>query len=161
MLRIGDHCVIAPDARIGTGTRIGNFVLIRDGTVIGRDCVVGSYVDIEGDAVIGDRVSLQSACYITRGVVVEDQVFLGPRVVTLNDKRMCHGRSALRFVRAAPRVLRAARVGGGAILCPGVTVGENAVVASGAVVTKDVADRTVVAGNPARPIGSVDPTEII
>jgi UDP-2-acetamido-3-amino-2,3-dideoxy-glucuronate N-acetyltransferase len=161
LARVGDHCVIAPDARIGTGTRIGNFVLIREGTVIGRDCVVGSYVDIEGEVVIGDHVSLQSACYITRGVVVEDHVFFGPRVVTLNDKKMCHGRSALRFVRAAPRVLRAARVGGGAILCPGVTIGENALVASGAVVTKDVADRTVVAGNPARPVCNVDPAEVI
>jgi len=153
--------VIAPDAEIGEGTRIGNFVLIRDLTRIGRDCLVGSYVDIEGDVRIGDRVSLQSGCYLTRGVIVEDDVFCGPRVVTLNDRIMTYGRPALTFVRQAPRILRAARIGGGAVLCPGITVGENAFVAAGSVVTEDVPEATVVAGNPARPMRSVPGHEIL
>jgi acetyltransferase-like isoleucine patch superfamily enzyme len=144
-----------PGVEIGDRTRIGSFVLIREGTRIGRDCLIGSYVDIEGDVTIGDRVSLQSGCYITRGVVIEDLVFFGPHVVTMNDKRICHLRPALAFVRAAPRILRAARVGGGAVLLPGVTVGENAFVGAGTVVTKDVPDHAVVVGNPARFIGWV------
>ncbi len=148
--QLGHHCLISPDARVGEGTRIGNFVFIRDKTVIGRSCVVGSFVDIEGDVIIGDFVSLQSGCYLTRGVIIEAEVFCGPRMVTMNDRKMCHRRPSLVFERQAPRILRAARVGGGAILYPGVTVGENAVVAAGAVVTRDVPDRVVVAGHPAQ-----------
>lgn len=157
----GQCCVIADDVRIGTGTRLGNFVLLRSGTVIGSHCVVGSYVDIEGDATIGDFVSLQSGCYITRGVVIEDKVFCGPRVITMNDKRISYRRPALAFERLAPRILRAARVGGGSILCPGVTIGENAFVAAGSLVTHDVSDRSFVAGSPAQVVGKVPANEII
>ena len=146
---------------MGEGTRLGNFVMIRSNTVIGVDCTIGSYVDIEGDVVIGDHVSLQSGCYITRGVVIEDEVFCGPRVITMNDKRITHRRPALTFVRSAPRILRAARVGGGSVLLPGVTIGVNALVGAGSVVTKDVPDGAIVAGNPARVVGSVPPEEIL
>jgi UDP-2-acetamido-3-amino-2,3-dideoxy-glucuronate N-acetyltransferase len=157
----GQHCVIADDAEIGEGTRIGNFVLIRDRTVIGRGCVIGSYLDIEGDVRIGDHVSMQSRCYVTRGVIIEDEVFCGPGVLTMNDKRIAHRRPSLKFSPAAPRILRAARIGGGSVLCPGVTIGENAFVGAGSVVTRDVPDCTIVAGNPAVAIGRVPDDEII
>jgi acetyltransferase-like isoleucine patch superfamily enzyme len=160
-LTTGQHCVIAEDAEIGEATRIGNFVLIRDRTVIGRNCVIGSYVDIEGEVEIGHFVSLQSRCYITRGVVIEDEVFCGPGILTMNDKRIAHRRPSLTFERRAPRILRAARVGGGSVLCPGVTIGENALVGAGSVVTRDVPDRTIVAGNPAVRIGDVAADQII
>jgi UDP-2-acetamido-3-amino-2,3-dideoxy-glucuronate N-acetyltransferase len=154
-------CVIAPDAQIGSGTRIGNFVFIREATRIGLNCMIGSYVDIEGDVCIGDRVSLQSGCYLTRGVVIEDDVFCGPRIVTLNDKSMTYGRPSLTFQRAAPRIRRAARIGGGVVLLPGVTIGVNAMVGAGSVVTRDVADGMIVAGNPAKVVGPVPESEII
>jgi len=157
----GEHCVIFPNVEIGEGTRLGNFVLIRSDTRIGIGCVIGSNVDIEGDVAIGNHVSLQSFCYITRGVVIEDDVFCGPRVTTMNDKRICHRRPTLAFDRAAPRILRAARVGGGSLLLPGVTVGENALVGAGSVVTRDVPDRAIVAGNPARIIGTVRDEELL
>lgn len=155
------HCLIAPDAVIGRGTRIGNFVFIRDRTVIGAQCLIGSYVDIEGEVRIGDFVSLQSGCYLTRGVVIEDEVFCGPRLVTLNDKRIAYRRPSVTFERRAPRILRAARIGGGCVLLPGITVGENALVGAGSVVTADVPDRSIVAGNPASIIGAVPGNELI
>jgi UDP-2-acetamido-3-amino-2,3-dideoxy-glucuronate N-acetyltransferase len=157
----GQYCVIFPDVTIGEETRIGNFVMIRSETRIGRGCTIGSYVDIEGDVTIGNFVSLQSSCYITRGVIIEDEVFCGPRIATMNDKRISYRRPGLTFERNAPRILRAARVGGGSLLLPGVTVGENAFVAAGSVVTKDVPDFAIVAGNPARVIGRVREEEIL
>jgi acetyltransferase-like isoleucine patch superfamily enzyme len=147
--------------KIGEGTRIGNYVLIRDKTDIGTNCIIGSNVDIEGDVKIGHYVSLQSFCYITRGVIIEDEVFCGPRVMTMNDKKMSYRRGHLKFVCAAPRILRAARVGGGTILLPGVTIGENALVGAGSLVTKDIPDRAIAFGNPAKIIGKVPPNEII
>ena len=157
----GENCVIFPDVFVGENTRIGNFVMIRSDTRIGQGCTIGSYVDIEGDVTIGNNVSLQSACYITRGVIVEDDVFCGPRITTMNDKRICHRRPSLTFEKNAPRILRAARVGGGSVLLPGVTVGVNAFVAAGSVVTKDVPDGAIVAGNPARIIGRVREEELL
>ena len=157
----GHHSVISNDAVIGDGTRIGNFVLIRDNVTIGAECVIGSYLDIEGDVRIGDRVSLQSGCYLTRGVVIEDEVFCGPRIVTMNDKNISYRRPSLVFQRKAPRILRAARVGGGCVLLPGVTIGENALVGAGSVVTHDVPDGIMVAGNPARVIGKVPDEHIL
>lgn len=157
----GEFCVIFPDVTIGESTRLGNFVMIRSETRIGTGCTIGSYVDIEGEVDIGDHVSLQSGCYITRGVVIEDEVFCGPRVITMNDKRICHRRSALSFVRQAPRIRRAARVGGGSVLLPGVTIGENAFVGAGSVVTADVPDGMIVAGNPATVVGRVRTEELL
>ena len=157
----GRHCEIFDDVNIGKDTRIGNFVLIRSGTVIGKGCTIGSYVDIEGDVRIGEEVSLQSSCYITRGVIIEDLVFCGPRVLTLNDKHVSYRRAAIAFDRNPPRILRAARIGGGSILCPGVTIGENALVGAGSVVTRDVPPRMIALGNPARVVGPVAAEEIL
>lgn len=157
----GEHCVVCTRVELGDGTRMGNFVLIRSDTRVGCDCVLGSNVDIEGNVTIGDRVSLQSFCYITRGVVIEDDVFCGPRVTTMNDKRMSYRREQIPFVNAAPRILRAARVGGASVLLPGVTVGENALVGAGSVVTRDVPDGRIVVGNPATIVGRVPQEELL
>jgi UDP-2-acetamido-3-amino-2,3-dideoxy-glucuronate N-acetyltransferase len=157
----GQFNTIFPEVTIGDHTRVGNYVLIRSHTRIGDGCTIGSYVDIEGDVVIGHNVSLQSGCYITRGVIIEDEVFCGPRVITMNDKRITHRRPGLTFTRAAPHIERAARIGGGSVLLPGVTVGANAFVGAGSVVTKDVPAGSIVAGNPARIVGAVRPEEIL
>ncbi|MFA6383648.1 MAG: acyltransferase [Parcubacteria group bacterium] len=158
---LGEYCKIFDGVIIGADTRIGNFVFIRPQTEIGSGCIIGSFVDIEGDVKIGSNTSIQSGCYITRGVIVEDEVFLGPRVITMNDKKMTYHRKNLTFQRNAPKILRGARVGGGSVLLPGVTVGRNALVGAGSVVTKDVPDEMIVCGNPAKVVGQVSQDELL
>jgi len=157
----GLHCVISDSASIGKGVKFGNFVFIRDNTKIGKNSSIGSFVDIEGDVTIGSNVSIQSGCYITRGVIIEDEVFIGPRVITMNDKKMSYRRKSVKFVREAPRILRGARIGGGTILMPGVTIGKNAVVGAGSVVTKNIPPGAIAYGNPARISGKVSKDELI
>ncbi len=134
---------VQENVTIGAGTRVGTFTLIHQGARIGRDCTIGSHCNI-CDCRIGNSVSIQTACHVTRGTVIEDNVFLGPGVITLND-RLVAGHTL-----KAPTIKSGAKIGGGTVLLPGVTVGHNATVGSGAIVTKDVPDGATVVGNPAR-----------
>ena len=134
---------VQDEVLIGDETRIGSMTLIHKGAVIGRGCTIGSHCNI-CDARIADRVSIQTGCHITRGVVIEDDVFVGPGVITLNDKLMGGP-------PAYPRICRGAKIGGGSVILPGVTIGENATVGSGSVVTRDVPAGATVLGNPAKP----------
>jgi acetyltransferase-like isoleucine patch superfamily enzyme len=138
--------------QIGRGTRVGSFTLIHQGAKIGEDCTIGSHCNI-CDCQIGNSVSIQTACHITRGTIIKDGVFIGPGVITLNDPLVA-GRPL-----KAPTVEAGARIGGGAVLLPGVTVGSMATVGSGAVVTKDVAAKCTVVGNPARILARPPPHE--
>jgi acetyltransferase-like isoleucine patch superfamily enzyme len=133
---------VQEDVAIGTGTRVGSFTLIHKGATIGDNCTIGSHCNI-CDCHIGNRVSIQTACHITRGVIVEDDVFIGPRVVTLNDKLT--GGAML-----YPRIGRGAKIGGGSVILPGVQIGAYATVGAGSVVTRDVPPGVTVLGNPAR-----------
>jgi acetyltransferase-like isoleucine patch superfamily enzyme len=133
---------VQADVAIGAGTRVGSFTLIHAGARVGAGCTIGSHCNIHR-AELGDRVVVQTGCHITRGVVVEDDVFVGPGVVTLND-RLLGGE--LTF----PRLCRGARVGGGCVILPGVVIGAGAVVGAGSVVTRDVPPGALSLGNPAR-----------
>jgi acetyltransferase-like isoleucine patch superfamily enzyme len=156
---IAASAIVQDGVTIGGGSRVGEFCFIRSSTVIGTDTTVGSYVGIEGDVSIGDGVSIQSGCHITRGVVIEDLVFLGPRVVTMNDRALTHARPSMPVEKAAPRVGRGARIGGGSLLLPGACVGANALVLAGSVVAASVPDGAIVAGNPTRIVGQVPAVE--
>jgi len=129
-------------ATIGPGTRVGSFTLIHAGAVVGEGCTIGSHCNIHS-ARLGARVSIQTGCHITRGVVIEDDVFIGPGVVTLNDRQM-DGRFSF------PMICRGARIGGGSVILPGVRIGADSVVGAGSVVTRDVPEAATVLGNPAR-----------
>ena len=133
---------VQEDVKIGAGTRIGSFALLHSGAVIGADCLIGSHCNI-CRCEIGNNVSIQTACHITRGVRIEDDVFIGPGVITLNDPLDDDG---LRY----PVIMRGARIGGGSLILPGITIGENALVGAGSVVTRDIASGGISFGNPAR-----------
>lgn len=156
--RIATTAQVADDFRLGELSRVGEFCFVRDRVIIGARSSIGSYVGLEGDVEIGDDVSVQSGCHITRGVRIGNLAFLGPRVVTMNDRRMVY-RRPMPFVPAPPIIGRAARIGGATALLPGCRIGENAFVSAGSVVSGEVPPAMVVAGNPARVVGEVPRSE--
>ncbi len=140
---------VSPDARIGAGTRVWQFVVILPGASIGEHCNICSHCFIEGGATVGARVTVKCGVQLWDGVTLENDVFVGPNVTFTNDR---HPRSGNRDFKLERTVVReGASVGGGAVLLPGITIGRGAIVGAGAVVTRDVPEGVIVVGNPARP----------
>jgi acetyltransferase-like isoleucine patch superfamily enzyme len=156
---IGGHAIIHSGVRIGAGARIGDHAQIRDGARIGASAVVGSFTSVDPEVEIGDRSSIQTRCYITGGTVIEEDVFVGPGVTLTNDNTMDRHHEDYELRGALLR--RGCRIGGGTIICPGVEVGEEAFVAAGAVVTRDVEPRAVMAGVPAKRIRTVPEEDLL
>lgn len=164
-LVVGEGCAIAAGAvlaagsTLGDGCVVGDLATVRERCSIGRQVVIGRGVCVENDTTIGDFTKIQTNAYITAYCTLEDSVFIAPCVVTTNDNFM--GRTERRHALVkGPTIRRGARVGGGATLLPGIEVGAEAFVGAGAVVTKDVAPRTVVVGSPARFLRDVEPGEL-
>jgi acetyltransferase-like isoleucine patch superfamily enzyme len=165
-LEIGAGTIVSTGAIVFAGTTLGERVIVGDGArvrercVIGDDVVIGSGSLIENDTTVGGLTRIQAEAYITAYSTLEENVFIAPCVVTTNDNYM--GRTEKRHeLIKGPTIRRGARVGGGAILCPGVEIGEEAFVGAGAVVTKDVPPRVVVVGNPARVLRDVPAEELL
>jgi len=163
---IGAGTIVSTGAIVFAGTQIGERVIlgdqscVRERVTIGDDVVVGRGSLVENDTTIGAMTKIQADAYITAYSTLEEHVFIAPRVVTTNDNWM--GRTKKRFGNVkGPTIRRGARVGGGAILCPGIEVGEDAFVGAGAVVTKDVPPRVVVVGSPARVLRDVPEDELL
>jgi len=142
--------VIYEDVEIRDGVEFGHNVLVRELTKIGSRVRIGTQTIIERDVKIGDGAWIQSMVYIPNGTVIEEDVFIGPNAVITNDKYPPSRRLAPVVIR------RGAVIGANATLVAGIEVGEGAVVAAGAVVTRDVPPGVVVAGVPARVIGKAD-----
>jgi len=140
---------------VGGGTRIWAFAHVMEGAVLGRDCNVCDHVFIETGAVIGSRVTLKNNVLLWDGVTIEDDVFVGPNAVFTNDPspRIRFKRRPSEFLPT--RVCAGASIGANATIVCGVTIGEEAMVGAGAVVTRDVPARALIAGNPGRRIGWV------
>ncbi len=156
---IGGQAVIHAGAQIGDRVRIGDHAQVRDGARIGAGSTIGSFSSVDPGVVVGERVSVQTRCYLTGGSIVEDDVFVGPGVTLTNDNTMDRRPPGGDF--DGPLLRRACRIGGGAVICPGVEVGEEAFVAAGAVVTADVAPRAVVMGVPARQLREVPAADLL
>jgi acetyltransferase-like isoleucine patch superfamily enzyme len=163
---IGDGTVISTGAivfagaTIGAGCIVGDQACVRERVALGDDVVVGRGSLVENDTTVGRGTRIQADAYITAYSTLEEDVFIAPCVVTTNDNFM--GRTEQRKeLMKGPTIRRGARVGGGAVLLPGIEVGEEAFVGAGAVVTKDVPPKTIVYGNPARPVRDVPEAELL
>lgn len=154
---IGTGCVVGANAsiykgaRLGAETLIGDGVMIRENTSLGTQCVVGANSTINCNTVIGDRTKIMDLSHVTADAVIGDDVFWSVNVISANDNAM--GRRGYTGAERGPRVESGARIGLGAAVLPGKIIGRDAVVAGGAVVTRDVPEATTVMGVPARPRG--------
>jgi acetyltransferase-like isoleucine patch superfamily enzyme len=163
---LGDGTIVSTGAIVFAGARLGARVIVgdqacvRERVEVGDDVVIGRGSLVENDTTVGMLTKIQADAYITAYSTLEDEVFIAPRVVTTNDDFM--GRTERRHeLVKGPTIRRRARVGGGAVLCPGVEIGEEAFVGAGAVVTKDVPPRVLVVGNPARILRDVPEDELL
>jgi acetyltransferase-like isoleucine patch superfamily enzyme len=154
-LTVGDACIVGTGVVLYRGAAIDSKVLladlctVRENVTIGRGTIVGRGVTVENVCTIGRYCKLESECYITAYSELEDRVFVAPGVVTSNDNYV--GRTAERFKHfKGVRVRKGGRIGAGAVVLPGVTIGEDGLVAAGSVVTRDVPARTIVLGSPAK-----------
>ena len=165
-LELGPGTVVSTGAVVFAGTSIGSRVIVgdqacvRERVFVGDDVVIGRGALVENDTTVGALTKIQADAYITAYSTLEDNVFIAPCVVTTNDNFM--GRTERRHaLRKGPTIRRGARIGGGAILCPAVEIGEEAFVGAGAVVIKDVPPRVLVVGNPARVLRDVPEGELL
>ena len=142
--------IVEDDAVVGSGTRIWHRSHVRAGSRIGADCTIGFAVYVDTGVTIGDRCKIQNHVSVYRGVVLEDDVFVGPSATFTNDLHPRAGTSDWRVVPT--RVRRGGSIGANATIVCGVTLGEYAFIGAGAVVLRDVAPSTTVVGNPARVI---------
>jgi acetyltransferase-like isoleucine patch superfamily enzyme len=163
---IGDGTIVSTGAVVFAGTKVGARVIlgdqscVRERVVVGDDVVIGRGSLVENDTSIGALTKIQAEAYITAYSTLEDNVFVAPCVVTTNDNFM--GRTEKRHeLIKGPTIRRGARIGGGAVLLPGIEIGEEAFVGAGAVVTKDVEPRMLVVGNPARVMRPVADDELL
>jgi UDP-2-acetamido-3-amino-2,3-dideoxy-glucuronate N-acetyltransferase len=156
---VGAGAVVFAGARIGAGAILGDQSFVRERAVVGAGSVIGRGSVLDNDVTVGERVRVQTGVYLTAFTVIEDDVFVGPSVTTTNDHTMA--RHAPGVPLQGPRLRRACRIGGGAVLAPGVEIGEEAYVAAGAVVTRDVPPRAVVMGVPARVVREVGDEDLL
>jgi acetyltransferase-like isoleucine patch superfamily enzyme len=165
-LELGTETVVAAGAVVFAGTTVGARVVIGDQACvrercrIGDDVVIGRGSLVENDTSIGQLTKIQANAYVTAYSTLEDNVFVAPCVVTTNDNFM--GRTERRHaLRKGPTIRRGARIGGAAVLLPGIEIGEEAFVGAGAVVLGDVPARAVMVGNPARQLREVAEEELL
>jgi acetyltransferase-like isoleucine patch superfamily enzyme len=152
MKLLAKHHIIE-DAKIGENTVIRDYCNIF-GCTIGDYCKIAAFVEIQKDVTIGDKCAIEAFVFIPSGVTIEDEVFIGPHVCFINDKKPRAVNPDWETVKTI--VKKGASIGANSTILCGVTIGEKAMIAAGSVLTKDVPSKTLVAGNPAKPVEKID-----
>jgi len=159
-VRLLAHAVVFAGTRLGDRVIVGDQACVRERCEVGADVVIGRGAFVENDVLVGERTKVQANAYVTAYSTLEEDVFLAPCVVTTNDNFMGRTESRHELLKG-PTIRRGARIGGGAVLLPGIEIGEEAFVGAGAVVLHDVPARAVVVGNPAHQIREVRDEELL
>jgi acetyltransferase-like isoleucine patch superfamily enzyme len=152
---MGEFLCVSDDVKLGSNVKLTKFINLY-GCEIGDNSKIGAFVEIQKNARVGRNCKISSHTFICEGVIIEDDVFIGHNVTFINDlyPRATTGTGVLQteedWVCGTTLIKKGASVGSSATLLCGITIGENAIVGAGSVVTKDVPPNTVVAGNPAR-----------
>ena len=163
---MNEFCSITPDVKLGTGVKLSKFINLY-GCEIGDDTKIGAFVEIQKNAFIGKRCKISSHTFVCEGVTIEDNVFIGHGVTFINDT---YPRAATLDGQLQTEkdwkvektfIKKGASIGSGATILCGVTVGENAIVGAGSVITKDVPANTIVAGNPGRLMRSIETKDTV
>jgi len=157
---MNEFCSIAPDVKLGEGVRLSKFINLY-GCQIGDETKIGAFVEIQKNASVGKRCKVSSHTFVCEGVTIEDNVFIGHSVTFINDSypRATTEDGGLQTEQdwkvEKTVVKRGASIGSGATILANVTIGENAIVGAGSMVTRDVPPNTIVAGNPAKVLRSI------
>ena len=157
---MSEYLSIAPDVKLGKNVKLAKFINLY-GCEIGDETKIGTFVEVQKNARIGRRCKISSHAFICEGVTIEDCVFIGHGVTFINDSypRAANSNGSLQSEKdwkvEYTLVKKGASIGSGSTILANVTIGENAIVGAGSVVTKDVPANTIVAGNPARVLRSV------
>jgi acetyltransferase-like isoleucine patch superfamily enzyme len=155
------YLCIAPDVKLGENVRLSKFINLY-GCEVGDQSKIGAFVEVQKNARIGKNCKISSHTFICEGVTIEDDVFIGHGVTFINDSYpraiTADGQLQTEADWTVERtvVKKGASVGSGATILANVTIGENAIVGAGSMVTKDVPPNTIVAGNPARVLRTVE-----
>jgi acetyltransferase-like isoleucine patch superfamily enzyme len=145
---IHKQALVDEGARVGARSRVWAFSHILPGAVVGEDCNICDHTFIEGKVVVGNRVTIKCGVYLWDGMIIDDDVFIGPAAVFTNDLRPRSKQYPEVFV--GPRLSRGCSIGANATILPQVKIGRWSMVGAGSVVTRDVPANALVAGNPAR-----------
>ncbi len=151
---MNEYCSIAPDVKLGKGVKLSKFINLY-GCEIGDDTKIGAFVEIQKNASVGRQCKISSHTFICEGVTIEDNVFIGHGVMFINDsypRATANGQLQTEANWKVERtvVRKGASIGTGATILANVTIGEQAIVGAGSVVTKDVPANSIVGGNPAK-----------
>ncbi|PNQ05605.1 UDP-3-O-(3-hydroxymyristoyl) glucosamine N-acyltransferase [Mesotoga sp. Brook.08.105.5.1] len=157
---IGASCVIYKGASLGEKCFVGDLATIREKTKIGEKTIVGKGATVENGTSVGKRVKIETGAYITAFSTIEDYCFIAPEVTFTNDNFLGRTEERKKHFKG-PTLKRGARIGANATILPGITIGEDALVAAGSVVTRDVAPRKIYAGIPAKYIREVSQEQLI
>jgi acetyltransferase-like isoleucine patch superfamily enzyme len=163
---VNEHCSIAPDVKLGKGVKLSKFINMY-GCEVGDDTKIGAFVEIQKGASVGRRCKISSHTFICEGVTIEDNVFIGHGVMFINDiypRATANGALQTEADWKVERTVikNGASIGTGATILASVTIGENAIVGAGSVVTKNVPASSIVAGNPAKVLRKIEsPVEAV
>jgi acetyltransferase-like isoleucine patch superfamily enzyme len=158
---MSEYLCIAPDVKLGKNVKLSKFINLY-GCEIGDDTKIGAFVEIQKNAKVGNNCKISSHTFICEGVTIEDDVFIGHSVTFINDSypratANGHLQTEADWKVETTLVMKGVSIGSGTTILSKVTIGENAIIGAGSVVTRDVPANVIVAGNPAKILRSIQP----